>query len=211
MTVIRSNAQDLVSYVPSAESINSKVLSPNYHTGKKDSINYSKINFFIGYDLGEAVFNEFQSLGSEIGLKFKNKHIFRLSYTNLNLTEQHLSSDFANAVDGKNVKGKQKGIELFYDFPIFIDGLYLSPSVGHYEHLYTHTILDESLQNSSFTLGGAVSFTETDIFKIKGLYYRFSIPMRFNLTPIEETKLGNTTINGNVFDNNIWFFVGFQF
>lgn len=213
ITLIRSSAQDLSAHLANTDSEFKHTIASiaTGHTTHEDSVNKRKVKFFIGYDLGEAAFNGFQSLGSEVGLKFKNNHILRFSYTNLNLSEKHLSSDFAKAVDGKNVKGKQVGYEVFYDFPVFIDGLYISPSAGYYDHLYTHTVLDESLENSSFTLGGAVSFTETDLFKLEGLYYRFSIPMRFNFNPIEETKLGETTIKSNAFDNSIWFYIGYEF
>lgn len=177
----------------------------------KDSIVSDSTQFFIAYDLGEAIFNEFKSLGGEVGVRFGNNHLLRIAYTHLYLSEKHLSSNFAKAVDGNNVKGKQVGFEVFYDFPIVVKGLYIAPSIGYYDNEYTHTISNETLDQSSFTLGSAISFTETDIFKVKGLYYRLSIPFRFNLTPINETQLGETTIHSNQFDNSIWFFVGFQF
>ncbi len=209
---IQSKAQDLVLHSMGKESpfINKNYPSVLNYT-QKDSSKSKNTKFFIAYDFGEATFNKFQSLGSEIGIQFKNNHLLRLSHTNLNLTEEHLSSNFAKAVDGENVKGKQFGFELFYDFPVFIKGLYIAPSIGYYDNKYTHTILNEKLKKSSFTTGASISFTETNLFKVKGLYYRFSIPFRFNLDPIKETKLGDATIKNNLFDNNIWFFVGFQF
>ncbi|ANQ51833.1 hypothetical protein MY04_4498 [Flammeovirga sp. MY04] len=178
---------------------------------KKDSTNTKRPKLFIAYDFGEAVFNQFRSLGGEVGVRCKNEHLLRLAYTHLYLTEKHLSSDFAKAVDGENVKGKQVGFELFYDFPVLIKSLYIAPSVGYYDHEYTHTISDEQLKQSSLTVGTAISFTETDVLKIKGLYYRVSIPIRFHFNPIEESQLGDATIKSNQFDNSIWFFIGFEF
>ncbi|MBB6461856.1 hypothetical protein [Flammeovirga kamogawensis] len=200
---IRSNAQDLALH-----SQNSQRLIIG---SREDSSKSKNTKYFIAYDFGEAAFNKFKSLGSEIGVRFKNDHLLRLAYTNLHLSEEHLSSNFAKAVDGEKVKGKQVGYEVFYDFPVFAKGLYVSPSMGYYTHEYQHTQLDEQLNNSSFTFGSAISYTETDLFKIKGLYYRFSIPLRFHLTPIEETQLGDTTINSNTFDNSICFFIGYEF
>lgn len=209
---IRANTQNLALTSTSTESlfINNEHSSLANNT-QKDSVKTCSTNFFIAYDFGEAVFNQFKSLGGEVGVRFNNNHLLRLTHTNLHLTEKHLSSNFSTAVDGKNVKGKQFGFELFYDFPVFVKGLYIAPSVGYYNNEYTHTILNEKLEKSSFTAGTAISFTEKDLFKIKGLYYRVSVPVRFNFDPIKETKLGDATIKSNLFDNNIWFFVGFQF
>jgi hypothetical protein len=209
---IQANAQNLALNSTSTESLFfNKDYSSVLNYSQRDSVKSKSTKFFIAYDFGEAAFNQFKSLGGEVGIRFKNDHLLRLAHTNLHLTEKHLSSSFAKAVDGKNVKGKQFGFELFYDFPVFVKGLYLAPSVGYYDNEYTHTILNEKLEKSSFTVGTAISFTEKDLFKVKGLYYRVSVPVRFNFDPIKETKLGNTTIKSNRFDNNIWFFVGFQF
>ncbi len=209
---IQANAQDRA--LNSKDSQNLFIdsdYSSEPKVNQEDSTKSNNIKFFIAYDFGEAAFNKFKSLGSEIGIRFKNDHLLRLAYTNLHLSEKHLSSDFAKAVEGKHVIGKQVGYEVFYDFPVFVKGLYFSPSIGYYTHEYQHTQLDEQLKNSSFTFGSAISYTETDLFKVKGLYYRLSIPFRFSIDPIEETKLGGTTIKSNIFENNIWFFVGYQF
>lgn len=209
---IRLNAQDLALYAAGNESLFiNKDYPSELNDAPKDSAKSKSFTFFIAYDFGEAAFNQFKSLGNEVGLRLKNDHLLRLTHTNLYLSEQHLSSGFARAVDGENVKGKQLGFELFYDFPVFVKGLYLAPSVGYYDNEYTHTTLNDKLEKSSFTMGAAISFNEADLFKVKGLYYRVSIPFRFNLDPIKETKLGDTTIKNNLFDNSIWFFVGFQF
>lgn len=210
--VIRANAQNLALNPTGTESLfGEKDHSAVLNYTQRDSVKSKSTKLFVAYDFGEAAFNQFKSLGGEIGVRFKNDHLVRLTHTNLHLTEKHLSSNFAKAVDGKNVKGKQFGFELFYDFPFFVKGLYIAPSVGYYNNEYTHTILNEKLEKSSFTAGTAISFTEKDLFKVKGLYYRVSIPVRFNFDPIKETKLGDATIKNNLFDNNIWFFVGFQF
>ncbi|UPQ78755.1 hypothetical protein M0M57_14175 [Flavobacterium azooxidireducens] len=209
---IRANAQNLALNLTSTESLFfNKDYSSVVNYTQRDSVKSKSTKFFIAYDFGEAAFNQFKSLGGEVGVRFINNHLLRLTHTNLHLTEKHLSSSFAKAVDGKNVKGKQFGFELFYDFQVFVKGLYIAPSVGYYENEYTHTILNEKLEKSSFTAGTAISFTEKDLFNVQGLYYRVSVPFRLNFDPIKETKLGDTTIKNNLFDNNIWLFVGFQF
>ncbi|MDY7395291.1 hypothetical protein UMM65_08560 [Aureibaculum sp. 2210JD6-5] len=180
---------------------------------QKESIKEEKkTRFFIAYEIGEAVFNKFQSHSGEIGLRFRNNHLLRLVHMNVNLSEQHLSSSFAKAVDGPNVKGKFFGFEAFYDFTVFRDKLYVGPSVGYYKSEYNHTILDEELKNDfSPTIGVGISYRETNLFGVKGLFTTFSIPLRIDLKPTKKTKLGETTIVGGVFDQNIWFFIGFEF
>lgn len=170
-----------------------------------------RIKVFAAYELGEAAFNKFQSFSGEIGIRFPNNHQLRMTHMNVGLTEQHLSSGFAGAVDGDDVEGDFFGFELFYDFPIRWKGLYIAPSVGYYRNKYRHKSLPESLSNRSATLGLGISYQEIDIFKVKGLYYRFSIPMRTHLNPIKETSLGSTLVKNNSFDNNIWVFIGYEF
>jgi len=41
-----------------------------------------------------------------------------IAYQNVKLTEAHLSSSFAGAVDGENVTGLWHGYGLLYDIPI---------------------------------------------------------------------------------------------
>ncbi len=166
---------------------------------------------FVGIELGEAAFNKFQSLSGEIGIRFSNDQMVRLTHMNVKLTEEHLSSGFAGAVDGDRVKGSFFGFEAFYDFPVLWKGLYLSPSLGYYRNEYQHLDLDENIRNKSVTIGAAISYRETNVLRLGGLYYMISIPMRLSLHPINETRLGEATINDSTFDNNIWLFVGFEF
>ena len=170
-----------------------------------------KTHAFIAYELGQAAFNDFNSYSGEIGLRFNNNHMVRLAHMNVKMSEEHLSSDFAVVVDGDNVEGKFFGFESFYDFPVIWNGLYISPSLGWYRNEYNHTILDEKLKKDSATIGLAISYRETDIFGVKGLYYTLSFPMRTPFNPIKKTELGDTTIKNNTFDNNIFFFVGLEF
>lgn len=171
----------------------------------------SNQKFFIAYDLGEMAFNKFRNFGGEAGVKFGNQHMLRFVYMNVKLTEGHLSSDFAQAVDGDNVEGLMKGYELFYDVPVY-KTLYLGTGVGYYNDYYNHTILeDASVENTSPTLGIAISFRESNLFKVKGLYYNFSVPIRYYFNKLEETNLGDSIVNEHLIQNNIWFFIGYEF
>lgn len=170
-----------------------------------------RIRPFIAYELGEAAFNKFQSFSGEIGLKLRNRQIIRLTHMNVKLTEAHLSSSFAGAVDGNGVEGKLFGFEAFYDFPVFYQGLYVGSSIGYYVNEYNDINSDEKLESNSTTLGIGISYSETNVFKLEGLYFRLSIPFRMPLNPIEETVLGEAIIRDNTFDQNIWFFVGYEF
>ncbi len=176
---------------------------------QNDSI--KKAHPFIALELGQAVFNDFNSYSGEIGIRFQNNHLIRLTHMNIKMSETHLSSDFAVIVDGNNVEGKQFGFEAFYDFPLFGKELYISPSIGWYRNEYKHLILDENIEKSSATVGMAISYRETNVFKVKGLYYTLSIPMRTPFNRIDKTVLGHTIIKSNAFDSNIFFFIGFEF
>jgi len=175
-----------------------------------------KITPFIAYEFGEAIFNKFQSLSGEIGIRFPNRHLIRLVHQNIKFTEEHLSSDFAVTVRGDNVEGELFGFEAFYSLPIKKwknndETLYVSPSLGYYKNDYAHTIIEQRFEKRSMTFGLELSYRGNNAFKIKGLYYTIAIPVRVHFDPHEEFKLGDTTISGNRFDNNIWFFVGYQF
>lgn len=178
--------------------------------------NKTKPSIYIGYDLGEMAINNFQNFAGEIGLKFKNDHTIRFVYLNVKLTEAHLSSNFANAVDGENVSGLWNGYELLYDLPIyhFKSGdsfIYGGVSAGYHKNLYQHTILEETVENKSGTLGFDIGFRETNIFNLKGLYINFQIPFRYKFKGLEETKLGDAIVNKSVFEQTISFFVGYEF
>ncbi len=176
----------------------------------------TKPSIFIGYDLGEMAFNNFQNFAGEIGVKLKKDHMVRFVYLNVKLTEAHLSSSFAAAVDGENVSGLWNGYELLYDLPIyrFKNGrtlIYGGVSAGYHKNSYQHTILAESIENKTATIGFDIGFRETNIFKINGLYINFQIPFRYKFNALEETKLGDATVNKSVFEQTISFFVGYEF
>ncbi|MBX2817354.1 MAG: hypothetical protein KTR24_15205 [Saprospiraceae bacterium] len=179
------------------------------HEGSSQSA--STFHPFVAYELGEAMFNRFQSYSGEIGVRLPNHHLLRLTHMNVRLTEKHLSSSFAGAVDGSGVKGTFWGFEAFYDVPLLWKSLYLGPSIGYYRSAYEHVTLPAELENHSMTLGAAISIRETDLFGIQGLYYTLSLPMRLSLNPIKETMLGEATIVNSTFDNNIWLFIGYEF
>jgi len=192
------------------------VCSTNNFGQASSQNNDPKSNFYLGYDLGEMAFNKFQNFAGEVGFNLKNQHAIRFVYLNIKLTEDHLSSDFARAVDGDNVTGHWVGYELFYDVPLyrFKNGdtyIYGGLSAGYHKNSYEHTVLAESFDHQTGTVGLGVGFRDTNVFGIKGLYMNFQIPVRYNFNKLEETKLGNSTVNKVVVDQTISFFVGYEF
>ncbi len=193
------------------------IISSNLSIAQQGDDSQNKlIRPFIAYELGEAIFNKFQSLSGELGILFPNHHLLRIVHQNVQLSEEHLSSDFAVTVKGNNVEGSLFGFEAFYSYPIkkwrnSNEILYLSPSFGYYKNEYKHTILEEHFEKRSMTAGLEISYRETNLFKIKGLYYTLSIPIRIHFAPHKAFKLGDTRISGNRIDNNIWFLIGYQF
>lgn len=175
-----------------------------------EKISKRETKIFIGYEFGEMAFNSFQNFSGEVGLKFENDNLLRFVYQNVNLSEKHLSSNFATSVDGKNIRGLMKSYEVFYDYHL-LKNFYLGASIGYANDYYEHTILRESVENFSATVGFAPSYRETDIFKIKGLYFNLAIPFRYYFEPLEEAYMGSSKVNRHLVVNNIWFFVGYQF
>lgn len=173
-------------------------------------------SIFIGYDLGEMAFNKFQNFGGEIGYKNKNDHSIRFVYLNIKLTEEHLSSGFANAVDGDNVTGLWHAYNLYYDIPVFrfkngTSFIYGGLSAGYHENSYQHTSLEESVMHKSAIVGFDIGLRESNIFKVEGLYINLQIPFSYKFNTLEETKLGDATVNRSVFGQTISFFVGYEF
>ena len=175
-----------------------------------------QIQPFIAYEFVEAIFNKFRSLSGEVGVQLPNKHMIRLVHQNIKFTEEHLSSGFAVTVKGDDVEGSLFGFEVLYSLPLvkWRDGneiLFLSPSVGYYRNRYNHTIIDAEFEQRSPTIGLEISYRETNLFGLKGFYYAVTIPIRIHFKPHDAFYLGETKVLGNRFDNNIWFFIGYQF
>ena len=67
----------------------------------------------MAIELGKGAFNKFQSYSGEIDIQLSDDHLLRLVHMIVYLTEQHLSSSFAGAVDDPDVEGKFFGFEVF--------------------------------------------------------------------------------------------------
>lgn len=175
-----------------------------------------EIKFYAGYDLGEMAFNKFQNFAGEVGLKFKNSHTLRFTYMNVKLTEWHLSSGFAGAVDGENVTGHWRGYDLIYDIPVYRFKkskmlIYGGVSLGHHKNTYQHSINEESFDHNTNTIGLDIGFRETNLFKIKGLYTNFYLPLRYYFNALEERSLGHSTIKKVKLEQILHFFIGYEF
>lgn len=165
---------------------------------------------FVGYEFGQMVFNDFQNFAGEIGYPLKNNNTIRLSFLNVALSERHLSSSEAIAVDGDNIEGLWRGAELLYDISI-TDHIFIGPSVGHYDTEYSHTILDESVRKKSTTAGLALSYSDNDIFGLNNLYWRFSLSFRHYFNPIQRTTLGESVVTGGSSEVTPAIYIGYRF
>ncbi|MEM6830771.1 MAG: hypothetical protein AAF551_09670, partial [Bacteroidota bacterium] len=182
----------------------------------QDTLKNEKIKPFIAYDLGQAVYNRFQSISGEVGLRLSNDRLIRITHMNVNYVEAHLERKKAipliSPQEGGDVEGSIFGFETFYSLPVYKrpgrkEALYLSPSFGYYKKKYWHTKLNERFSNRSFLVGLEISYREYDLFKVKGLYYNVTLPLRFNFTPHGKRMLGETKILGDRIDTNSMFFV----
>ena len=174
------------------------------------SLDANAKGFFAGYDFGEMAFNDFKKFSGEVGYKFESGRSIKLFHMDLMATEEHLSSEFAQSVDGDNVTGVIRGFEIFYNFPLS-GGWYFGSSVGYYTEKFQHTHLLESVSSTSPTVGVALGYREENLFGFSNLYYDFSIPVRYTFNGFKETKLGDSTVKNNTIANNIWFVLGYNF
>ncbi len=181
----------------------------------QDVLPENKVKIYAGYDLGEMVFNKFQNFSGEVGVKFKNGHAVRFAYMNVKLTEKHLSSGFAGAVDGGNVTGLWKGYDLIFDIPLYRfkkndNVIYGGASVGYHDNTYQHVISEESFSHKTNTVGFGAGFKETNVFNIKGLYVNLYIPFRYYFDTLEEARLGNSIVKKAKLEQTLHFFIGYE-
>jgi len=165
---------------------------------------------FVGYDLGEMAFNDFKHFSGEVGYRFENDNAVRLSYFNIALSERHLSSNEAAAVDGDNVEGLWRGLDIYYDLPIS-NGFFFSPAIGYHDYRYSHVFLEESVRFKSAATSVAVSYLGDDFLGIDNIYWKFSIAFTYRFSPHERTILGDSVVNGGVFDYYPQLFIGYEF
>ena len=182
----------------------------------QDAATEHRIKLYAGYDLGEMAFNKFQNFAGELGVKFKNDHTIRFTYMNVKLTEEHLSSGFAGAVDGDNVSGLWKGYDLIYDIPIYrfkknTSLIYAGASAGYHNNTYQHTINGLSFNHKTNTVGFGFGYRETNVFNVKGLYANLRIPFRYYFKTLEETNLGGSTVKRVRLEQTLHFFIGYEF
>lgn len=165
---------------------------------------------FVGYEFGQMAFNGFQNFAGEVGYTLDSNATIRLSYLNVALSERHLSSSEASAVDGDNVEGLWRGVEFLYDVPINRH-IFIGPSVGYFDSIYSHTELNEEIRKKSSTVGLALSYSDNGIWRFDNLYWRFSISYRHYLNPMQRTTLGDSVVNGGSSEVTPAIFVGYRF
>ena len=167
-------------------------------------------SFFAGYEFGQMAFNKFKHVAGEIGYSFENKHAVRLALFNVALSERHLSSGEASVVEGDNVTGIWRGVDLYYDYPV-TRNILISPSIGYHDNEYTHTVLGTSVRQTSLSAGVAVSYIGDDILGFDQLYWRFSLTFRYNLSEQEDTNLGESIVRGDSSGFTPAIYVGYGF
>jgi len=173
-------------------------------------VSASESRIFVGYEFGEMAFNNFKHFAGEIGIKLNARRAVRLALVNVALTERHLSSNEASIVEGDNITGNWKGVDIYYDFSI-TNNFSIGPSIGYHDTEYRHTILDESISNNSPTIGFAASYGEDSIFGNTNLYWRFSLTSRYYLNSTERTTLGDSVVNAIKTDIVPLIYVGYKF
>lgn len=167
-------------------------------------------SIFVAFELFELSMNDFEKYAGEIGYRLNDSYQLRLTFMDIKLSERHLSSAEAVAIDGPNVEGVFRGYEVNLD-KYFTKHWYFSLNLGHYTDIYRHQILtDQRLKNNTFTVGTGVGFFKNNPFGIRNAYVNFNVPLRYYFDSIEETMLGDTRVREHSVVNNFWLFIGFH-
>lgn len=164
----------------------------------------------IGYDFGQMAANGFKHVAGEISYSFENEHALRIAVFNVALSERHLSSNEASAVDGNNVEGIWRGLDLYYDYPV-TKNIFVSPSLGYHDHKFTHTVLGTSVDQSRGTAAVALSYLDDGILGFENLYWRFSIAAKYDLTEQDEQILGDAIVSGDSLGIALALSIGYEF
>lgn len=166
---------------------------------------------FVAFELFELSMNDFKNFAGEFGHKFSEKYQARLTVMDIKLTERHLRSAEAAAIDGPNVEGIFRGYEINFD-RYFTKSWYLSLNAGHYTDIYQHQNLeDQKLKNETFTIGTGVGYLKQNPLGIQNTYVNFNLPLRYYFNSIDETMLGDTRVRKHLIVNNLWLFLGMHF
>jgi len=167
-------------------------------------------SWHVGYDIGQMAFNDFKYLAGEVGYRFENDHALRLAVFNVALSERHLSSDEASVVDGDNVRGLWRGVDLYYDYSV-TKSLFVSPSIGYHDQTFTHTVLGTSVSHTSLAAGFALSYFEEDILGFENLYLRFSLTFGHKFNEQSDAILGDSIVSRDSFSFVPALFIGYGF
>lgn len=167
-------------------------------------------SWHVGYEFGQMTFNDFKHVAGEIGYSFENEHALRIAVFNVALSERHLSSDEASAVEEDNVEGLWHGVDLYYDYPV-TKNIFISPSIGYHDNTYTHTVLGTSVGHSSGGAGLALSYLGDNILGFEKLYWRLSLTYRYNFKEQEEAILGDSVVSGDSLGFIPAIFIGYEF
>jgi len=165
---------------------------------------------FVSYELLEMSENNFQYFAGDIGYRFDRRNQVRFIIMEVKLTEEHLSSEWAKIVDGNNVEGYMRGYEVTYD-RFFTKNWYYMANISYISLEFEHTKVNDRYKNETVALGTGIGYRYDNFLGVNGLFINPSIPLRVFLNPVEETKLGDSTVNEAVLAPSIWMFVGYQF
>ena len=188
------------------------ILSLNNLNGIQAQDNQTN-KLFIGYETLEMSMNNFQYFAGEIGYRIDPKNQISVTIGEVKLTERHLSSKYeAAAIDGDNVEGYLRIYEANYNRFFGKKKLWhYGGNIGLVNDKYDHLISDNSINNTSATVGFNFGFQKMNLFNIKHLQTHIVIPFRYYFNSIPEQQWGNTKVLEHKFVNNIWLFLGYNF
>lgn len=164
---------------------------------------------FVAYEITEMAMNYFRHFAGEAGFRFGRNQV-RLSVVEVVVSERDLAGWWSAAVDGAGVEGYLRGYELHAD-RFFKGNWYVSVNAGYYANEFKHVTLPERIWNETLTAGIGIGYSRANLFGIKRLHLDFTMPIRYYFDGIEETMLGEATVNTHKVVPNTWVFIGYRF
>jgi hypothetical protein len=165
---------------------------------------------FVAYEITEMGMNNFRHFAGEAGFRFGTRYQARLSVMEVAVTERDLAGWWSAAVDGRDVHGYLRGYELHID-RFFKGHWYASANAGYYANEFRHARLDRRIWNETLTAGVGIGYSRTNFLGVKHLLLDVTLPIRYYFDGIDETRLGDATVNAHKFVPNSWIFLGYRF
>lgn len=164
---------------------------------------------FVGYEMLEMIGADYKNFAGEVGYRWGDGEL-RFVGLDVQLNEDHLTSDYAKIVEGSGVEGELKGYELYSNW-YFSGNWYYMFNIGYIKLNFHDKISGEWYRNDSLMAGSGIGYNWRQPFGIPGLYINPHFPFRFLFDPIEQKQFTKAKVMDLGLAFNVWLFVGMEF